>query len=97
MAEAKNVCAECGGEPDVTCTIDKLLDMVSNCECYVDVHDVVRELLEHNIDAHKATDSQITDAITKHQRCYKNLCMECGVDMGECNPRQLCRKTYCDA
>jgi len=25
----------------------------------------------------------------------KNLCLECGVDMGDCNPRQLCGKTYC--
>jgi len=25
----------------------------------------------------------------------KNLCFGCGVDMGECNPRQYCRKTYC--
>lgn len=22
-------------------------------------------------------------------------CMECGEDMGSCNPRQLCGKTYC--
>lgn len=26
---------------------------------------------------------------------FKNLCLECGVDMGECNPRQYCGKTYC--
>ena len=26
---------------------------------------------------------------------YKNLCVECGVDMGYCNPRQYCGKTYC--
>ena len=26
----------------------------------------------------------------------RNLCMECNVDMGECNPRQLCGKTKCD-
>jgi hypothetical protein len=23
-------------------------------------------------------------------------CLECGIDMGKCNPRQLCRKTYCE-
>ncbi len=23
-------------------------------------------------------------------------CLKCGIDMGKCNPRQLCRKTYCD-
>ena len=26
----------------------------------------------------------------------KNECVICGVDMGPQNPRQLCRKTYCD-
>ena len=26
----------------------------------------------------------------------KNLCLDCGVDMGPTNPRQLCGKTYCN-
>ena len=35
------------------------------------------------------------------RECYKtsssvNRCIECRFDMGYCNPRQLCRKTYCD-
>ncbi len=25
----------------------------------------------------------------------KNLCVECGVDMGYMNPRQYCGKTFC--
>jgi len=25
----------------------------------------------------------------------KNLCVECGIDMGDQNPRQLCGKTIC--
>ena len=24
-----------------------------------------------------------------------NRCLECNIDMGECNPRQLCAKMYC--
>lgn len=24
-----------------------------------------------------------------------NHCVECGIDLGECNPRQLCGKTHC--
>lgn len=24
-----------------------------------------------------------------------NRCLECGIDLGECNPRQLCGKGYC--
>ncbi len=32
-----------------------------------------------------------------HDKLYeiKNLCVECGIDMGYCNPRQYCAKTYC--
>lgn len=26
----------------------------------------------------------------------KNLCLDCGVDMGPTNPRQLCGKTHCN-
>lgn len=26
----------------------------------------------------------------------KNRCIICKVDMGECNPRQYCCKTYCE-
>ena len=26
----------------------------------------------------------------------RNLCITCGIDMGYCNPRQYCRKTYCE-
>lgn len=25
----------------------------------------------------------------------KNLCIECGIDMGYMNPRQYCGKTFC--
>ena len=25
----------------------------------------------------------------------ENRCLVCGIDMGYCNPRQLCMKTYC--
>ena len=70
-------------------------DRVDACEFYVDTDDVVFELLQHNIDPHTATDAQIDEAIMKHKRCSKNRCVECGMDMGECNPRQLCNKTYC--
>jgi hypothetical protein len=30
-----------------------------------------------------------------YSRGPKNLCVECGIDMGEQNLRQLCGKTYC--
>ena len=48
-----------------------------------------------------AHDSQLAphlEAITRltaGAREPRNLCEMCGVDMGDCNPRQLCGKTYC--
>lgn len=29
--------------------------------------------------------------------CYKNRCIVCLVDLGDCNPRQLCGKRYCSS
>ena len=26
---------------------------------------------------------------------FKNLCVQCGIDLGYMNPRQYCGKTYC--
>lgn len=31
----------------------------------------------------------------KFEEDIRNLCIECGVDMGPLNPRQLCGKLYC--
>ena len=27
--------------------------------------------------------------------CLANFCIGCGINMGDCNPRQYCYKTYC--
>ena len=27
--------------------------------------------------------------------CVANFCTSCGINIGDCNPRQYCRKTYC--
>lgn len=35
--------------------------------------------------------------VKESQTVYINRCLECNVDMGECNPRQLCGKTYCNS
>ena len=35
------------------------------------------------------------DSIIENNEGVKNRCCDCGVDMGQCNPRQLCGKTYC--
>jgi ferredoxin-like protein FixX len=43
--------------------------------------------LKHLIDAYQQDDS-------KFFLSY-NACIECGVMLGACNPRQYCRKFYC--
>lgn len=35
-------------------------------------------------------------AATEFEYDGKNRCLICKVDMGDCNPRQYCRKTYCE-
>ena len=37
----------------------------------------------------------LVQSIIKNNLGMKNRCTDCGVDMGSCNPRQLCGKTYC--
>jgi len=38
---------------------------------------------------------ELNGIIVRNMRGMKNLCVECGEDLGECNPRQLCGKTFC--
>ena len=40
------------------------------------------------------TPTAVTEAAEEGDT-MKNLCVICGVNMGECNPRQLCGKTRC--
>ena len=30
-----------------------------------------------------------------NQNEQHNYCLQCGIDIGDCNPRQLCGKTHC--
>ena len=40
--------------------------------------------------------SEKLDNDLKEKKEIKNLCIGCGRDMGDDNPRQYCRKTYCE-
>ena len=40
-------------------------------------------------------DNMVMIILERNSHCEKNLCIECGEDMGINNPRQLCGKTYC--
>jgi hypothetical protein len=43
----------------------------------------------------RPTDADIHQTIARHSLGSKNRCLDCGMDMGINNPRQLCGKTYC--
>lgn len=38
----------------------------------------------------------ITDYFQKDKKENTNYCIECGIDMGPQNPRQLCGKIFCE-
>lgn len=40
-------------------------------------------------------DNMIMTILERNSHFEKNLCIECGEDIGIDNPRQLCGKTYC--
>ena len=59
----------------------------------------VKELIFVDLEAYPAHDDIIQSELKKVVFSLAgrqiNLCLGCGVDMGECNPRQYCRKTFC--
>ena len=48
---------------------------------YIDIPNTLKHFIE-------VLEENITDI-------EKNKCIECGIDIGRCNPRQLCGKLYC--
>lgn len=64
-----------------------------DCDNYVDEGAVVNELAAaHNW---QPTKEAVKALLGAHSTGMKNRCVDCGVDMGEMNPRQLCNKWQC--
>ena len=59
----------------------------------------IRDIIFIDLDAYPAQESKITEDLKQMMSEWMsdsiNRCLGCGVDMGECNPRQYCKKTYC--
>ena len=59
----------------------------------------IREIIFIDLEAYPAHEDEITtdlrQMIGEWMTDYINRCLGCGVDIGECNPRQYCCKTYC--
>ena len=59
-------------------------------------NDDFEKILEKFDETCKSQDEKFeTNKIEDSIYDIKNLCVECEVDMGYCNPRQYCGKTYC--
>jgi hypothetical protein len=57
-----------------------LLDLLKNkLDCYLD----------------ESLECELIEVIENNIKSPLNRCLECGCDMGENNPRQLCGKTFC--
>jgi len=59
---------------------------------YIDENAILEEIKT----SHNVSEEMINKLIDKFSYALKNKCVDCGIDMGINNPRQLCRKTYCD-
>jgi hypothetical protein len=71
--------------------MDSLLEeLIFNISLYNNSHDNVYT----NVELLKG---KLIQLIKESQTSMVNRCLECGIDMGECNPRQLCGKVYCDS
>jgi len=54
--------------------------------------------IEENTGTYLDSEAIISDfktSLLSNKEGIMNKCLECGIDMGRCNPRQLCGKTYC--
>ena len=58
----------------------KLNILQQNRDIYLDVENILDDFKKSLIDNNNG---------------IINRCTQCNVDMGQCNPRQLCGKTYC--
>jgi hypothetical protein len=65
--------------------------------------DIAQDKINHNLctpekcEAYPYDDPAINNLEDKQKQllCSANFCVVCYVNMGDDNPRQLCRKTYC--
>jgi hypothetical protein len=58
---------------------------------------IVVDVMEHK-EIEKDVVEQVVvldDSRINHGFSGQNLCLECGIDMGDGNPRQLCGKSHC--
>jgi hypothetical protein len=83
---------------DKTEIIQKTIEL-SNIEN--DINNIIKKINDESdyyLDYEKIKNDfniMIKELIINNSLEFKNRCVECGIDMGKDNPRQLCGKTKC--
>lgn len=68
--------------------------VICKSDINMDTHNTcTRDKCHYNLDNDLVTKTSSTSQ--QKQRCTANFCVSCGVNMGDSNPRQYCKKTYC--
>ena len=68
--------------------------LIDSDESRLEILDLIKKNTSNNLI--KFDNSDIIKFKDKYFNGTKNRCLTCNVDMGECNPRQLCGKWRCD-
>lgn len=71
--------------------------IADNSDCYINEEGLCRELDEVAKTIYMLSVPDFERILDRHTCAPKNRCLGCGIDMGDCNPRQLCEKTHCPA
>ena len=69
--------------------MDKVAEEINHNICTIEKCEAYENI---NININTSLDDNLNE---KTQICSANFCAVCGINMGDNNPRQLCRKTYC--
>ena len=79
---------------------DMLYDLQDRIDTYLNFENIIENIkVMIKNKEYKDSEKMINDMIEiieDNQEEAINRCLECGEDIGRTNPRQLCRKTYCE-
>lgn len=78
--------------PKFKTTAKRIRDVIKELDVYCNPADV--ENIFNGIKGRPSRQS-IINIVKEYSNGSINRCTECGCDIGQCNPRQLCGKTFC--
>jgi hypothetical protein len=80
-------------------TIDSTMDTSETPETPIDNHDLCtidKCIINNNNNNNNNNYNNNNNNNKTNTKCSGNFCILCGINLGYNNPRQLCRKTYCE-